>query len=77
MFDSQNPMTALGLMYALRMTKEQQPARRHKAASVSLFTRITRAIAKAFAPRPVTQQPARVVKLPTPVQPDVPTKRAA
>jgi hypothetical protein len=77
MFDSQNPMTALGLMYALRMTKDQQHARRSKAASVSWFTRLKQAIAKAFAPRPVTQPPTRVVKLPTPVRPDLPSKRAA
>ena len=77
MFDSQNPMTALGLMYALRMTKDRQHARRPKAASVSWFTRITRAIASAFASRPVTQQPTRAVKLPTPVRPDLPSKRAA
>jgi hypothetical protein len=77
MFDSQNPMTALGLMYALRHTKEPQHARRRKAASVSHFTRNTRAVAQAFAPRPVTQPPTRVVKLPTPVKPDLPTKRAA
>jgi hypothetical protein len=77
MFDSQNPMTALGLMYALRLSKEQQHARRPKVASVSWFTRLTRAVTEAFAPRPVTQQPAPAMKLPTPVKPDLQSKRAA
>jgi hypothetical protein len=77
MFDSQNPMTALGLMYALRLTQDQQHARRRKAASVRWFTRVTHAIAAAFAPRPEAPQPIRAVKLPAPVKPDLPTKRAA
>ena len=77
MFDSQNPMNALGLMYALRLTQDHPRKRPAPVASVSWVTRLTRAVASAFASRPTTPQPARVVKLATPVQPDLPTKRAA
>jgi hypothetical protein len=77
MFDSQNPMTALGLMYALRMTKDQPSTRRASRPTVSWFTRLTQAIASMFASRPQTPQPACAMKLPAPVKPDLPTKRAA
>jgi hypothetical protein len=77
MFDSQNPMTALGLMYALRLTKDQPSTRRASRPTVSWFTRLAQAIGSMFASRPAPQQPARVVKLPAPVKPDLPSKRAA
>ncbi len=76
MFD-QNPMTALGLMYALRMTKDQPSTRRASRPTVSWFTRLTKAIGSLFASQPAKAPPARVVKMPAPVKPDLPTKRAA
>jgi hypothetical protein len=79
MFDSQNPMTALGMMYALRLTRDQSRARARatRRPSVSWFTRLTKAVASVFASRRASEQPATIVKMPTRIEPEVPTKRAA
>lgn len=77
MFDSQNPMNALGLMYALRLTQDL-PQRRNARVSVSWFTHVLRAMRSGVGSR--TKLASKMVpatRILPPIKPDLPSRRAA